>query len=396
VHYPAGVVTVIGGTPLPLSGPSFTRIMRGVGELQASLQMADPSVQALYPWDKVIPGKTGIVAVRHWFDGETEVTKAMWHGVVYDAPTSPVTGRMMIRAETVEGTWARRLITKAMTWAAADQTTIAADLLDPAKFSLIPLSGGNGWIQVDPPTVNTGVARDMSYAERQETNLLGAHQDRSQLLNNSYEWTTTVEPIGGPAGSVDTYKLVYQMGFPKLGRRLGAPTPPPNFLYDTAGFAGSVISFDYVNTRSGVNNIVWGRGKGYDDLQTKSLVSYVDRYGKYDWEYGFLQQEGRFSNPDVEDQGNLDGQTNRAMLQTFSSSRYLKGVSTWGQLSPYLPDYDLGDDIVFSTNDLTWPPELRDTGGFVNLGTRLFSYKVSPPQGDKAEIVELTLGGDLL
>jgi hypothetical protein len=400
VAFQNGDMVVISNQPLPLSGVKFSQVMRGVGELKGFLQLADDEVRALNPWDKVVPRKTGIVVVREYMEpvsGEW-IGQAVWGGIVWKAPRNPHTGRMEITAQTTESLWARRLITRAMAWSGQDQTTIAADLLDPAKFSLIPLGGGlwRGWITVDPPTVFTGVARTHHYDEGQETNLLEAHQARSQLATNSYEWTTSIRLLSGETpASASSFRVRYDMGFPKLGRELGDVYPVPRLTYDTGG-SGNVIGFGFTDDGGNTPNIVWGRGSGYEDLQTKTQVQNNDVNGVPEWSYGFLQTEARFSDADVSQVSTLTDYCYRYMWERLGSEKFITSLSVRGDQPPYFGTYGMGDQVVLETNDVTWPTDWYQASGFVELLTRLYGWTVTPPQGEASELVEMLLSGGAL
>lgn len=399
VNFRNGDLTVISNVSLPLSGVAFSKAMREVGELRASLQLADESVREIGPWDKIVPRKTGIVVVREERVPGTEqwIAQALDSYTVYAAPSSPSTGRMDIVAHsTPEAQFARRLITRAMSWTNQDQTTIAADLCDPAKFSLIPLGASPwpGWVTIDPPTVATGVTRVHHYEEGQETNLLEAHQARSQLATNSYEWTTALRVLSGASAvSAQAFRPVYVMGFPMLGRRRTADFPMPVLTYDREG-RGNVLDFEVRRDGSGVPNIVWGRGDGYEDLQVKGKVENIDQYGKREWEYGYLQSEERFSNPDVSSSTTLADHMYRLMWDRLGSERYLAKVTVRGDLSPYFGSYVVGDDLLIRTNDPTWPPDWFQDG-WVYLPGRIYGWTVHPPQGDQSEKIDLLVGGGL-
>lgn len=397
VSYALGDPTVISNVSLPLSGVQFSQVMRGVGELRAQLQLADDEVRAIYPWDKIIPRKTGIVVVREVFDPLTAswATDAVQHYIVWSANRSPTTGRMSIYATTVEGLWARRLITKAITWTNVDQVQIAADLLSPALFSKIAVGVGTwpGWITVDPPVTATGVVRTFSYADGQETNLLEAHQNRSMLATNSYEWTTRPRVLSGAdAASANTFRIEYQMAFPSLGRRIGGTFPPPRFTFDRTG-GGNVSAFELVYDGSDVANIVWARGQGYDSLQVQALVQNIDTFGIPEWAYGFLQTEARFSDPDVKFATTLTSYARRWMWEKLGSEQYVASMTVQGNAPPYFGTYGIGDDVIVSTNDLTWPSDRYDIGGYAEVALRIFGWVVTPPQGDQNETVQLLLSG---
>lgn len=393
VSYQFGDPTVISNSPLPLSGVKMSEVMRGVGELRAFLQLADPEVRALYPWDKVIPRKTGIVAVRETYDttGQRWVANPYQHYVVWAAPRDPTTGRMEIVAQTVESVWARRLITKGITWAGQDQTVIADDLLDPAKWSTVALGAGlwPGWITVEPALNLTGVIRDFTYSDGQETSLLEAQQNRSQV-NNGYEWRTGVRVLSGAdAVSATTFRLQFVLGFPRLGRQLGDIAPVPRLRFDAAG-NGNVLSFKYQFDGSQVPNIVWGRGNGYEDIQVKANAQ------NNEWQYGFLQTESRFSDPDVKQASTLLDYCFKQIWQRLSGEQFIASLKLRGDLPPYFGSYVVGDDLILDTNDTTWPDDYYGADGFLTLGTRIFGWTITPPQGNQSEVVELVVtGGDI-
>jgi len=394
VSYVNGDPTIIGNSSLPLGGVQCSVGMRAVGQLKGSLQLADPSVRALYPWDKVIPRKTGIVAVRATQDPVTGTWGTTWvqHYWVKAAPTEPATGRMKITAETVEGAWARRLVTKAMTWAGNDQQQIAADLLNPALFSKIPLgpTPNTGWINVDPPTTPTGVVRAFSYADGQETNLLTAHQDRSQMATNPYEWQTTTRVLVGSDGeSATSFRDQFVLGYPKLGRQLGQSYPVPRLTYDING-TGNVLTFEPQNDATNVTNIVWGRGNGYDDLQVKTQVQYSPN-GIAEWNLGFLQSEGRFSNPDVSDVGTLNDQCYKQMYTALSGQAFIANLKIRGDLFPAFGSYVIGDQMILQTNDVTWPPDYYASSGYFEQLVRVYGWTITPPEGESSETVDLLL-----
>jgi hypothetical protein len=394
VAYMFGDPTVISNVPLPLGGVQYSEVMRGVGQFKASLQLADAEVRSIYPWDKVIPRKTGIVVVRQIRDvvSGNWLSSPVQHYSVDEATPSPETGRLSITATTVEGRWARSLITKAISWTNVDQVQIPADLLNPALFSQIPLGASPwpGWITVDPPTAFTGVTRTFAYEDRQETNLLEAHQNRSQLATNSYEWyTKPIVLVGADASAASVFRLQYVMGFPQVGRSLGDPQPIPRLRYDTRG-TGNVISFDRVYNGANVVNIVWGRGNGYEDLQVKTVATNPE------WVNGFLRSEGRFSDPEIKEQGTLTAYCYRQIWQSVSSEQYIAKLTLSGGQYPYFGTYGIGDEMILETNDITWPPDFYNAGGFVELLVRVYGWTVTPPQGDQEEVIELLLAGGVM
>jgi hypothetical protein len=482
VNYYLGDPTVISAAPLPLSGVKFSRVAKGTGELRASLQVSDPDVRAMKPWELVTPRKTGIVVVRSSRLGDAdEVHTVEWHGIVQEAPIRDTTGRMEIVARTVEYQWAQRLITGPMAggdlvFAQADRLAIVQALLTPATFSQIgpavtkgsavaatasatvdrviinttdlgqfaigdyvhvtdistglyrtnasattdifritdlinagglsaivttpffaglPQTGDvissfdlfPGWVNIDPPTTPTGQLHDFTYKRDQQTNLLEAHQDRSEV-GDGYDWYTTTRVLEGEdAYAASSYRVQYVMGYPRLGREYGVDDVP-RFSYYIDG-RGNVVSADTTYNGSAVRNVMWGAGAGYDAAALRALAT-----NSSDWRNGFLITEGRYSNPDVTVPSTLQSYTNAALIQTYSSERFLKSVTVRGDMPPYFGTYSICDDALYTSDgwsNVDRPDGSRD----VTYLTRIMGWTVTPPEGTHNETVELLLiGGD--
>lgn len=404
VYYLNGDPTVISNVPLPLSGVQFSVLMRGVGELRASLQLAEPEIRAMNPWEKCVPRKTGIMVVRTVTrdDGFREHT-IPFGGILWQAPVDPETGRMNMVCQTVESLWARRLITgppplgqrdstgsqrPGVTWTQADQFQIVRDLLDPAVWSQLGAISGQfpAWINVEGPSGNSGVLRDMTYKRGSETSLLQAHQDRSKIING-YEWYTSHRVLtGNDAYNAGSFRVQYVAGYPRLGRSYSGGANVPTFTYRVDG-RGNVRTIKPAYNSQNVSNVVWGTGAGFDDDALRVLAKYPT-----DWTYGFLMTEARFSNPDVSVQGTLQDQTNARLLQSYANEQYIESLTVRGDLFPYFDTYQIGDDCLIDTDDWTWPDRADGSRGATYI-SRIMGYRVTPPEGDQSETVEILTAG---
>ena len=404
VNYRFGDPTVISAVPFPLSGVQFSILARGVGQMRASLQLADPEVRAMNPYDKFIQRKTGIVVVRKVTDEfGTKSYTIPFHGVLWSNPADPATGRMEMMFQTVESTWARRKITGPppvgmrdaignplpdVVWAAADQAQIIRDLLNPGFFSQFGNIGGQwpGWINVEAPAANMGVPRDMTYPRGSETNLLTAHQDRSKIING-YEWYTTLRVLDGTdAYNANTFRCQFVWGYPRLGRQYAKGDELPRFSYYVDG-RGNVASVTYANTGEGVSNIEWGTGSGVSDSAVRVVST-----NSSDWLNGFLITEDSYSNPDVKDGATLQQQTNAKLIQGYANQQYVASLKVRGDLFPHFDQYAIGDDCLVTTDDYTWPDNADGTRG-VTFISRIMGWTVTPPEGDHAEDVEILVAG---
>lgn len=284
VNYYLGEPTVISNAPLPLSGVSFSSVLKGVGELRASLQLADADVRGMNPWELVLPRKTGIVVVRSVLvdsDTETYEHAAVWHGVVWTRTPNPSTGRWDIVARTIEFAWAKRLITGPMAggnlvWVQQDRTVIVQDLLTPERFSQVGPAAqlGTATATLDAGTVDRVVV---------------ATADVGDIPLGSYVKITTPTGIDRPnAGGTNTIFRVAGLS-PSGGNTAVIVTPN----IDSLSLTGDVVTV--VNLWPGWINIdkptaMTGqivRGHRYmRDQQTNLLTAHQDRSkvgDGYDW-----------------------------------------------------------------------------------------------------------------
>lgn len=247
-------------------------------------------------------------------------------------------------------------------------------------FDLFP-----GWINVDKPAAMTGRVHDMTYKRDQQTNLLEAHQARSNV-SDGYDWYTSVRVLSGAnAHDASTYRVQYVMGYPRLGRIYGVDDIP-RFSFFVDG-RGNTLSASGVYNGSGVNNVVWGAGAGFDSAALRAVTTYAA-----DWANGFLITEGRYSNPDVSVAETLQDYTNSALVQSYANERFLDKVTVRGDLPPYFGSYSIGDDALFTTDG--WGnPDGPDGDRSTTFLTRIMGWTVTPPEGTNSERVELVLSG---
>lgn len=404
VNYLNGDPTVISAASVPLSGVQWSRQMRGVGELRATLQLSAEEVRSRNPWELFVPRKTGIVVVRTVLDDlGGEQHEAVFHGICWKAEPVPSTGRLSLMFQTVESAWARRKITgpppigtrdsagnllPGVSWTNADQAQIVRDLLDPTKFSQVGVAPGiwPGWINVDAPAANMGRPRTLTYRRNSETNLLTAHQDRSKVIDG-YEWYTGLRVLSGNSPyNASTFRCTFEWGFPRLGRVFGEDDVA-RFEFRVDG-RGNVVTYTPVHDGTNTFNVMWGTGAGYDESALKQNVIY-----SADWSHGFLMTEGSYSNPDVSVGSTLLAQTEAALIQTFANEQFLKALTVRGDLLPHFGTYNLGDDCVFTTDDWTLP-DRPDGNRSVSYLSRIVGWVVTPPEGEQSEKVELLLGGN--
>lgn len=328
----------------------------------------------------------GVPTLAPWLpvSGTTTLTPAVGFCSVASSSVSNNTG--LSSGTVIGGTGS-----VALTWSQADQQQMAADLLNPAKFSQISPapSPWPGWINVDPPTVPTGVLRDLTYALNSQTNLLTAHQDRSNVING-YEWTTSLVVLSGADPlSANSYRVQFDLGYPRLGAQLTQGDDVPRFAFKVDG-SGNTINYQLAYDGTGVMNIEWGNGAGYDSSTVQALST-----NPKDWQFGFLQSEGQYSNPDVSIQQTLQDYTDSRIVQANASEQYLSGLTVRGDLPPYFGSYGIGDDMVFEADDWTWPDNADGSRG-VELATRIMGWTVTPPEGQNSEQVSFVVsGGDV-
>jgi hypothetical protein len=280
------------------------------------------------------------------------------------------------------------IVSTAPQWHQADQQAIAADLLNPAKWSQIPVNTGTfpGWITVDPPTVPTNVLRDLSYTLNAQVNLLTAHVDRSTVING-YEWYTTLRVLtGGNPLDASVYRLQFILGYPRCGAQAALGQPLQNFQSRIDG-TGNVISYGVSYDGTNVANIVWGAGQGYQSSQVQSLST-----NSLDWTNGFLQTEGQYSDPNVSVQATLQAYSDALIVTELENERFFSGLTVRGDLPPTLDTYSIGDDILVTMDDWIWPDQTPGARQ-ISVLTRVTGYVVTPPEGGKSELVSILANG---
>lgn len=284
------------------------------------------------------------------------------------------------------------VVSQPTAWLNTDQQQIAADLLNPAKWSQVPVNPGNfpGWITVDPPTVPTHVIiQSFGYELNAQTSLLQAHQDRS-TLDNGYEWYLELDVLDGAnAGAANAYREQFILGYPRTGRQIANGDPVPVFTSRRDG-TGNVVTYKPANDGSTVANIVWGQGSGFQSSAVQALA--VD---SSQWNVGFLQTERQYQNTTISDQPTLQAYTNAQIVLDLANEQYISGLTVRGDLSPTLDTWELGDDVIFMADDYVWP-DAQDGNPAALFTTRILGYVCTPPEGDKSEQVQVIMnGGDL-
>lgn len=283
VNYYRGDPRVISNAPLPLSGVSFSQQMKGVGELRASLQLADDDVRAMDPWTLVLPRKTGIVVVRSVLVDEETATyehAAVWHGVVWTRDPNPETGRWDIVVRTVEYSWSRRLITGPMAggdlvWAQKDRTVIVQDLLTPEKFSQLgpPSTYGTATAVVDAASVDRVIV-----AAADVTDIPVGGYVRVRALDGTYRMNS--------AGTTDIFNVTSLVDGGGIWAIVVAP------FFASLSLIGDVVEVvnlwpGWITVDKPTNNTLKVHDFSYKrDQQTNLLTAHQDRSkvgDGYDW-----------------------------------------------------------------------------------------------------------------
>lgn len=279
------------------------------------------------------------------------------------------------------------VVSHPVAWQNVDQQQIAADLLNPAKWSQIPLNAGSfpGWITIDPPTVPTGVQiQELEYQLNSQTNLLQAHQDRAQLANG-YEWYTALRVLSGTDPlSANSFREQFILGYPRAGRQIAHGDPCPTFQSRIDG-SGNVISYLMWYDGTQTNNIYWGSGSGYQSSAVQALA--VD---SSQWTEGFLMTEGQYQNTAISDQVTLQAYTNAQIIGDIASEFYLYQLAVRGDLPPTLDTYGLGDDITFVADDWIWPDGVAGDR-MVTIQSRIVGLTIVPPEGTNGEKVSVLI-----
>ncbi|MBO2461662.1 hypothetical protein [Actinomadura violacea] len=346
---------------LPLEQVTYSREMRGVGSLRGQLPMYGDGLTAARVLQATIPDHTKIFVERD--------NALVWGGrLVPPRSYDSASGMLSVTAEETIGAFASRYL-PTLSFLGADQFDIARALLSTPQAD----SGGN--MGVGATAGLSGVLRDRNYNAADQTVVLTALTELSEVENGFEFATQTVWSGGAPAETV-------LLGYPRLGRA-GADSGLV-LEYDAFGGGGNIVSYTW-DDGPGLFTRSWASTETDEGVQLTASATNSALLGQG---YPLLEQSQQF-----------DGITNLATLQAHANalSAFAGGhhvtakVTVMAQPGVEVGDWQLGDEALVRISDWRFPPDPgAGTPGYAGY-MRIMEVQVTPgAEGD--EQYDFTMG----
>lgn len=338
---------------LPLSSVTMTRVMNGVGTLQAtfSLDMSGRSNADVIGATE--PGKCFVVCERE--------DVPVWGGIVTSRVYQSQAKSVQLTAQTFETYADRRRIDADFNFT-TEQRNIFRQLW-------INLLSGDGDIDVIVPgtfptlvtkTLTIGAAERKTYLTGMETIADG---------NDGFDWTIEIARDG-----IGNYQKTLRIGYPVLGN-----TEPERLQFEYPGAILNYYATDVLNG-AGTHVNVLGEGEGSSML----VGTYVNQdlidsmlWNRFDVDISkkFLDSQAA-----VDAHAAVEGPKRRAPMTVVK-------IFLLGEGSPEFGSYGLGDACQLIIKDPRFPNALQ-------VDTRIVAWNHRPSDKDNKEEVELVFVGD--
>lgn len=315
---------------LPMASVTFGWELRGVGTMGGVIPMYADDLPARRVADAVHPYRTKIFIER---DGAL-----VWGGWLNEEPAyDSATGVVTLRAEESLGYLINRTM-PTVEYAQVDQLSIARSMITTVQAE----PGGDFWISTDP-SVTSGVLRDRSYSQYDQSPVLTALTQLSEVVGG-FDFASQVVWVGG---------LPYEslvLGYPRLGR----VTSSSGLVleYDRfSGGGGNVESYTWSDAGTPMATRTWATTESDEGVQLTARSDRPDLIAN-----GY---------PIMECSDNFDGITDFTTLQTHADAlaTYRSGPRVAAQfiLKPSagieIGDFTLGDDVLVRLSDWRFPPD---------------------------------------
>ena len=371
------------GTPqgrLPLLGVRDSITLGGsAGALTGKINVSDPAIRALKPWQIAVPRRTAMFVRRvEVYPPNTLPPRETvdWGGIVWDLNPLAGTGHLEIKAATPESYFASRYVDVDRNYPQTEQTTIHADLL---TYFQGYKPGADIRVQATP--IATGRLRNRSYLAKDRKEIATLLSQLSEVIDG-FDWW--IQPYRNPATGLFGFRVQY--GYPRLGRTASSPAGPLRLRHLTAGGGNVVEPPTVLRQGTVVKNEGLGLGKSEGDDQVTVTVTGAD-LGRDEIAAGYPLLQFTRSDTDVSDPTTLRDNVATQMRKGWASEVVLTKVALAGTSRPTRADVNLGDDVSLYTDDATWPAPVTLTG-------RVWAIETTRANANTAEKVELTLAGE--
>lgn len=315
---------------LPMASVSFGWELRGVGTLAGSIPMYADDLPAERVADALHPYRTKIFVER---DGAL-----VWGGWINEEPAYDSSSAVVsVRAEESLGYFANRSM-PTVEYSQIDQLTIARSMITTAQAE----PGGDFWISVDPSVIS-GVLRDRSYAQNDQSPVLTALTQLSEVIDG-FDFASQVVWVG----NLPYESLV--LGYPRLGR----PTSASGVVLEFdrfSGAGGNVESYTWADAGVAMATRAWATTETDEGVQ---LTARAERPDLIADGYPIMECSERFD-------GIVDFTTladHAAALALYRSGpRITAQFALKPQAGIEIGEFTLGDDVLVRISDYRFPPD---------------------------------------
>lgn len=318
---------------LPLSGVTAGLTLNGLGQFNATLDLADSALRkALDPIGATQTGRTIIYIDR---DG---VLVGGW--VVWTRTYDSTTKKLTLGGQDVWSYFRSRLIKADATFAGQDQLAIAHSLINTAQAA----TGGN--IGVVVGTETSGVLRDRTYYGYEYKPVAEAVEQLA-AVQGGFDFRIDVAYING----VPTKRLI--LGYPQIGQTANVS----NLVFEYAD-GGNIMSYTYPedSTTQAVSSTATGAGDGPAALTSTATNSALITGG-----YPLLEEQTTYG--DISVQATLDAHA-QANLAAHDYPVVVPEFVVDPKSDPVLGSYICGDYARFVINDERFPRHTDGSAGY--------------------------------
>lgn len=334
---------------LPLVAGDLPDALNGVEGVRLTLPLQDTSKLPAGWQYTILPGRTGIVALR-------DNTWVAWSGVLWDVNTGNNGSTLELSCTNLAGYYAYQTLDQDMPFTAVDQNTIARSLGQYVDTQL----GGN--IGVTWGSELSGILRDrLEYFGSDHKTILELWQGLASV-DAGIDFRFRTELVSSSQVRHD-----FLVGSP-LGQSFASSGIVFDFLREEGFPQGGSIT-DYKVHRRAKTNAVWalGAGNGSDRLQvlqedTAALTGGFPRITKIVSRTSVLE---------------TDILTGHALYEITQSGRPLPDITVIGSASPSLGEWALGDFCRIDIVSPEFPRTITGDPGFTTEA-RIYSSKINP------------------
>jgi hypothetical protein len=350
---------VLSGAPMgqwPFRVESYSRSISEAGELNATLMLSDRTT--VKGWDpEAIERRTALYVIRD--------TVPVWGGIIWRA--RPVDGatKASIYAQTFESYLDHREVRTSVTFTQQDQLAIVRSLLTAMQ------TDPKGDIGLTATANTSGVLQDRTYREWERPGVLASIQELAQLVDG-FEFT-----IDAGLDSNDQPTRTMILGYPQLGQPRGLVLEYP----------GSIVDYDWPTDGMTASNV--GSALGAGEGSSMLIADGVSPRAAAELAAGYPIFEKSWSYKDVRDLAALQAHADEDLDAAVGDVTI--PTVTLRDTFPVFGTYALGDTVRIRITSPYHPAKADGSPG-VDKSARIVAWKVTPPDGEKPEKIELTLG----